>query len=344
MSPTTAAGSSPASFPDLRTAMAVKPELLLTAPVYAPVLAELEREFTLHKLWHARQPDRFLKDTCRDVTAAVTTGLVGFRERWMGELPNLRLVACFGNPRGTVDLAAAATRGIAVTNTPDGISPAVAELAAGMAVALMRRICESERFLRAGRWLENAARPGTSLIGKTGGIVGLGQIGRETAMRLEAFGMSICYQGPHRKADVAYKYFEHIEDIAHASDCLIISCPEKPETHGLIDARALDALGPDGYLVNVARGSIVDQQALIAALTEKRIAGAALDVFWDEPTVPAQLAKMENVLLLPHIGSSTKEIREERGRKLMANLRAHFAGQPVLHPVVERGTAAGDRD
>ena len=322
----------------------MKPEVLLTAPVYAPLLGDLEREFTVHKLWQAPEPQAFLENVCGEVRAAVTTGLVGFRKSYIDQLPKLELIACFGNPRGTVDLAEAARRGIRATNTPDTISPAVAELAAGMAIALMRRICENERFVRAGRWLQNPARPGTTLVGKTCGIVGLGQIGREIAVRLQAFGMAVSYHGPHRKLDVAYNYFEDIESLARASDCLIVSCPLTPETRGAIDGRVLGALGPEGYLVNIARGPVVDQQALIAALSEKRIAGAALDVFWDEPRVPEELMRMENVLLLPHIGSSTQEIREERARKLMANLRAHFAGEPVPYPVVERVKAQGGRD
>jgi lactate dehydrogenase-like 2-hydroxyacid dehydrogenase len=322
----------------------VKPEILLTAPIYAPVLAELEREFTVHKLWQAADAGKFLKDISRRVRAVVTTGLVGCRADHIAALPKLELIAVFGNPRGTVDLATAASRGIFVTNTPDKISPAVAELAAGMTVALMRRIVENDHFLRAGRWLQTAARPGTTLIGKTCGIVGLGRIGRGTAARLEAFGMSVCYHGPHRKEDVAYTYFPDVESLARASDCLIVTCPEKPETRGLIDARVLDALGSEGFLVNVARGSVVDEQALVTALREKRIAGAALDVYWDEPRVPSALMEMENVVLLPHIGSSTKEVREERGRKLMANLRAHFAGEPVLNAIAQRATGDGDRD
>jgi hydroxypyruvate reductase 2 len=322
----------------------VKPEILLTAPIFAPVLADLEREFTVHKLWQAPDPNAFLENVCREVRAAVTTGLVGFRKSYIDQLPKLELIACFGNPRGTVDLAAAGKRGIRATNTPDAISATVAELAAGMAIALMRRICENERFVRARRWLQNPAGPGTTLVGKTCGIVGLGQIGRETAVRLEAFGMALSYHGPHRKPDVAYNYFEDVESLARASDCLILSCPLTPETRGMIDARVLDALGPEGFLVNIARGPVIDQHALVSALSEKRIGGAALDVFWDEPRVPEELMGMENVVLLPHIGSSSREIREERARKLMANLRAHFAGEPVPYPVVERARAQGGRD
>ena len=141
--------------------------------------------------------------------------------------------------------------------------------------------------------------------------------------------MSVCYHGPHEKQDAPWPYYPDLESMARKADCLVACCPLTPASRNLIDARILDALGPEGFLVNVARGPVVDEAALIAALASKRIAGAGLDVFWDEPRVPAGLMAMEHVVLVPHIGSSTQEIREERGRKLLANLRAHFAGKPV---------------
>ena len=314
-------------------AASTKPEILLMAPIYAPVLAQLEQEFAVHKLWQAGDREKFLKDVSDGVRAVVTTGLLGLRRADIDQLPKLELIACFGTPHGTVDHEATSKREIAVTNTPDRIAAAVAELAAGMTVALMRRICENDRFIRAGRWPQGAPTAGNTLVGKTCGIVGLGRIGRETATRLEAFGMSVSYQGPRHKPDVSYSYFADVAALAQHSDCLVVTCPATPETRNLIDARILDALGPEGFLVNVARAAIVDEAALLAALEAKRIAGAALDVFWSEPRVPAELMGMDNVVLLPHVGSTTREIREERGRKLMANLRAHFSGQPVPNPV-----------
>ena len=178
-------------------------------------------------------------------------------------------------------------------------------------------------------------------IGQTlpysGPASGFGAIGRAIAKRAEAFGMSVCYHGPRRKEDIAYPYYPDLESLARESDCLVVACTATPGTRNLVNARILDALGPDGFLVNIARGSIVDEQALIAALRAKRIAGASLEVFWDEPRVPAELAAMEQVVLAPHIGSTTREIREERGSKLLANLRAHFSGQPVLNPIGNAG-------
>ena len=311
----------------------MKPEILVLVPIYAPTLAALEREYTVHKLWSARDPDALVKEVSGRVRGAVTTGASGMSSGLVEALPRLEIVGCFGTPRGTVDLAAAKGRGVIVTNTPDSITGDVADLAMGLIVAVMRRIAEADRFVRAGRWLSGLLPPGSGLGGKTCGIIGLGAIGRGIAKRAEAFGMSVCYHGPRRKEGVAYAYYPELAGLARESDCLVVACPATPQTRNLVDARILDALGPDGYLINIARGPIVDEQALIAALREKRIAGAALDVFWDEPRIPAELAGMEQVVLAPHIGSTTREIREARGVTLLANLRAHFAGKPVLTPL-----------
>jgi len=301
-----------------------KPEIMVIAPIYAPTLAELEREFTVHKLWTARDPDAFMQEVSGRVRGAVTTGLLGFSRSRFDALPKLEIIACFGTPRGTVDLAVAKERRVVVTNTPDFITETVADLAMGLLITVMRRICESDRFVRAGKWLDAPPPAGREVHGKTCGIVGLGRIGRAIARRAEAFGMSVCYHGLRQKQDAAWPYYPDLESMARKADCLVVSCPLTPATRNLVDARILDALGPEGFLVNVARGPVVDEAALIAALGSRRIAGAGLDVFWDEPRVPAELMAMEHVVLVPHIGSSTREIREERGRKLLANLQAHF--------------------
>ena len=311
----------------------MKPEILALARFYPATLADLEREYTLHKLWTAQDPAAYMKELSGRVRGVVTTGLAGISRQQMEALPKLEIVSSFGNPRGTVDLAVARERGVVVTNTPDAITKPVADLAMGLVLAVMRRICESDRFVRSGQWLTRTMGMGRELGGKTCGIVGLGRIGREFAKLAEAFGMLPRYQGPRRKDGATFPYHADLEELARLSDCLVVTCPLTPETRGLVDARILDALGPEGFLVNVARGPVVDERALIAALKEGRIAGAGLDVFWDEPRGPAELVTMENVVLAPHMGSSTREVREERGRKLLANLRAHFAGEPVPNPV-----------
>jgi hydroxypyruvate reductase len=313
----------------------MKPEILVLVPIYAPTLAQLERDYTVRKLWAEKDPDTYLKKSCGSVRGVVTTGLKGFSRRQIEALSALEIIACFGNPHGAGadDHAAAAQRRLVVTNTPDEITATVAELAMGLIIATMRGIAAGDRFVRAGKWLAGPSSPGRTLGGKTCGIVGLGRIGREIAKRTEAFGMSVCYHGPRPKPDVAWSYHSDLESIARASDCLVVMCPATPATRGMVNARILEALGPDGFLVNVARGSIVDEAALISALRNGRIAGAGLDVFWDEPRVPAELLGLDNVVLLPHVGSTTREIRDERGRKLLANLAAHFAGKRVPFPV-----------
>ncbi|HKA43222.1 MAG TPA: 2-hydroxyacid dehydrogenase [Burkholderiales bacterium] len=311
----------------------MKPEILVTVPLYGPTLAELEREYTAHRLWVAGDPDAFLRQVAASVRGVVTTGLAGLARSRIEALPRLEIIACVGTPHGTVDLATAQSRGVVVTNTPDSITELVAELAMGLIITVMRRICETDRFVRAGKWRTGVAPMGTEVRGKACGIVGLGRIGRGVARRAEACGMSVHYYGPHPKHDVSYPYHADLESMARLANCLVVTCPATPATRNLVDARILDALGPEGFLVNVARGTVVDEPALIAALGEKRIAGAGLDVFRDEPRVPPELIAMDSVVLTPHIGTSTREIREERGRKLLANLRAHFSGKPAINPV-----------
>jgi len=311
----------------------MKPQVLVLVPIYAPTLAELEHEFTVHRLWEARDANALLKEVSGNVRAVVTSGSSGIAAELIEALPKLEIIGCFGNPRGTVDLALTKRRGVVVTNTPDSITADVADLAMGLIVAVMRRIAEADRYVRAGRWLSGLLPPGSGLGGKTCGIIGLGAIGSGIAKRAEAFRMTVRYHGPRRKEGVGYAFDPDLERLARESDCLVVACPSTPQTRGLVNARILDALGADGYFVNIARGPIVDEQALIAALRERRIAGAGLDVFWDEPRVPAALFTMEQVVLAPHIGSTTREVREERGRKLLANLRAHFASQPVPTPL-----------
>jgi lactate dehydrogenase-like 2-hydroxyacid dehydrogenase len=234
-----------------------------------------------------------------------------------------------------MDFEGAAARGIVVTNTPDSIVENVADVALGLLISVMRRMSESERYLRAGKWPAAPFPPGRDIAGKTCGIVGLGKVGRALAKRAEALGMNVIYQGPNRKADVAYPYFTDLVEIARHSDCLVVAAGLTDATRGLIDARVIGALRPESFLVNIARGPVIDQQALLKALREKKIAGAAMDVFWDEPNVPEELIRMENVVLTPHIGSTTWEIREGRGRKVLENLAAQFAGKPVPNPVTK---------
>ncbi len=307
----------------------MKPELLALTPFYKPTLEALDRDYVVHKVWETRDPQAMLVQAAPNVRGVVTTGLKGCKREDIDALPKLEVIACFGTSHGSLPLAAAKERGIVVTNTPDWTVDAVADLATGLLIAVMRRIGEADRFIRAGKWPAGAFPMSTDLRGKTCGIIGFGGIGSAVAKRVTAFGMSVCYYGPREKPGVAHPYYPELLTMAQDCDCLIVTCPETPATRNSVDARVLDALGPHGFLVNVARGGIVDEAALIQALTHGRIAGAGLEVFWDEPRVPPALLTMERVVLAPHIGSSTREIREHRGAVLLGNLRAHFGGAPV---------------
>ena len=309
-------------------------ELLILKPIYEPTMRALAEKYIVHKLWEQANPEDYLRQPHLEIRAVVTNGVSGFRGDQVAQLPNLEIIACFGVAHGTLDLASARARGVVVTNTPDNSANTVADLAIGLMLSVMRRIPEADRYVRAGTWEKKPFPMASALSGKTCGLAGLGSIGRAIAKRAEAFGMQIAYSGPRKKDDVPYPFYTDVAELASAVDCLVVACPERPETHNLVNARVLQALGPDGFLVNIARGSVVDEAALIAALSDHRIAGAGLDVFPDEPKVSAALRSMENVVLTPHIGTSTNEIRKERSDLVLANLCAHFAGEPVLTEVV----------
>jgi hydroxypyruvate reductase len=317
----------------------MKPEILVTRQIYMPALEALQREYTVHKVWSAPDREAFIRELGPRVRAVVTTVPDGVSGREIDLMPKLELIACFGRSLAKIDLAAAKRRGIRVTDVPHSVAVPVADLALCLTIAIMRRVVEAARYVRAGKWPEKPFPPGRGPAGKTCGIIGLGEIGRELAKRVEACGMAVCYYGPRRKSDAPYRYFDDLEAMARESDCLVVSCTATRETENLVNASVLEALGPAGYLVNVARGSIVDEAALIEALEKRRIAGAALDVTKDEPQVPPKLLELDNVIVVPHIGSTIVEIREDRMHNILGNLRAHFAGEPLLTPVDLSGHA-----
>lgn len=313
----------------------MKPEIVVLKAIYEPALASLERDFIVHKSYTAPDPMVFIQQTCGNARAAVSTTTTEVTRAHFAALPRLELLACYGPYYTLIDLAAAREHKVAVTHTPDSTAEPVADLTMGMIVAMLRRICEADRFVRSGAWATGLFPSGVEVRGKTCGIVGMGRIGREIAVRAAGFGMKICYFGPRRKDDVAYPYFDNLEAMAREVDCLVVTCALTPATRNLVDARILAALGAEGYLVNIARGPIVDEPALVATLVNKELAGAALDVFVDEPNVPVELMHMDNVVLAPHMGTSTREVREGRSEKLLADVRAHFAGRPLRYTVPE---------
>ena len=301
--------------------------------IYEPAIAELERDFVVHKPWTKADQRAYIAHECAGARAAVTTPAGSFSRADFEAMPKLEIVCCFGSGYQVIDLAAAKERNIVVTHTPDSTAEPVADLAMGMTIAVMRRLYEADRFVRAGKWPSGVFPSGVEVRGKSLGIVGFGRIGQQIAKRAAAFEMPVCYYGPRRKEGMAYEYFSDLEAMARGVDCLMVTCPLSDATRNLVDRRVLAALGANGFLVNVARGPIVDEDALVAALEARTIAGAALDVFRDEPHVPEALRRLDNVVLAPHIGTSTRDIRDERMRKFVADVRAHFSGGVVRHRV-----------
>jgi len=248
-------------------------------------------------------------------------------------LPGLEIIATNGVGYDLIPLGLAARRGIVVTNTPDVLNAAVAELCVGTLLSLLRRLPQADRFVREGRWAGAAFPLSTSLAGKHVGIVGLGRIGKDIARRLEPFGVALAYHG-RSDQNLAWRYEPDLAALARDVDILIVVAPGGPETAHLVDARVLAALGPNGFLVNVARGSVVDQFALLEALEQGAIAGAALDVFDGEPDIDPRFFTLDNVMLTPHLGSATRETRAAMAQLMLDNLRAWFRSGRALTPVV----------
>lgn len=276
----------------------------------------------------------FERDPSRagDIRAIVTRSNLEVPAALVERLPKLEIIATNGVGYDLIPLALAAQRGIAVSNTPEVLNAAVAELCIGSLLALLRQLPQADRYVREGRWAGASFPLTSSLAGKHVGIVGLGRIGKNIARRLEPFGVALAYHG-RSDQQLAWRFEADLAALARDVDILIVAAPGGAETARMIDARVLEALGPRGILVNVARGSLVDEEALLAALAEQRIAGAALDVFDREPDIDARFFGLENVLLMPHIGSATQETRAAMAQLMLDNLRSWFGSGRVLTPV-----------
>lgn len=312
----------------------MKPEIVIVGPLYPPAQVRVEALFTAHRLWEAADREALLRQVADRVRGIAVYALHGCPASIIAALPRLEIIACFGIGVDAIDLACARARGIRVTNTPDVVTGDTADIALGLILALERRIPEGDRFVRRGAWPRGELRFGRSLGGRNLGIIGLGRIGRAIAQRAEAFGMTIGYTGPRGKPESGYRFFPDPVDLAQWSEILVVACPGGEATRHLVGAAVLEALGAGGKLVNIARGSVVDEAALIAALRAGTIGGAGLDVYQNEPNVPAALFEVENVVLLPHTGTATNETRGRMGDLMIENLLAHFAGRPLPTPVV----------
>ncbi len=312
----------------------MKPEIILPTKLFSRTQEVLEREFVCHKLYEASDRTAFLKDLAPRVRALATFGPPGADAALMDALPKLEIISNFGVGVDAIDLAAAQQRSIVVTNTPDVLNECVADCAMALVLNALRKFPQSEGYLRSGYWATRGTYPlTTSLGGKTLGVLGLGRIGEAIAKRALAFGMKIRYHNRNRK-DVSYPYDPDPITLAKNSDVLLVVTPGGAETSRIVNAKVLDALGPEGYLVNVARGSVVDQPVLLKYLQEGRIAGAGLDVFDDEPKVDPAFFALDNAVLFPHVASATVETRTAMGNLQIENLRLHFTGKPVLTRVV----------
>jgi lactate dehydrogenase-like 2-hydroxyacid dehydrogenase len=311
----------------------MKQPLLITGPMYPPTLAELEQAYEAQRLWSAPDRAALLAAVADKVTAVASSNSGGIDAATIARLPKLKVIAHFGVGYDTVDVDAAKARGIDVTNTPDVLTEEVADLAMALLLATVRRVPQGDRHVREGKWLKGPMALTESLQGRTLGVIGMGRIGRAIARRAEAFNLRVAYQGPRRKAELAWPWFADPAALAKESDLLMVACPGGEATRGLVSRSVIDALGPQGFLVNIARGSVVDEPALIEALQQGRIAGAGLDVFADEPRVPAALIALDNVVLQPHVASATHPTRKAMGQLVIDNLAAHFAGKPLVTPI-----------
>ncbi|HEV7431936.1 MAG TPA: 2-hydroxyacid dehydrogenase, partial [Steroidobacteraceae bacterium] len=288
---------------------------------------ELQSRYDVHRWFEISSSEQFIAEHGDAIQAVVTGGEIGIPAELMARLSSLRMVAINGVGFDKVDLEECRRRGVRVTTTPNVLTDDVADLAVGLTIALLRGIPASDRYVRDGLW-KNGERPlARKVSGRRFGIVGLGQIGNAIGQRLAPFG-PVAYCDITRK-QVPYQFFASAVELAHWCNILILATAANVTTHRLIGREVLDALGAEGYLVNVARGSLVDEAELISALGSNRIAGAALDVFENEPHVPQALASSAKVLLTPHIASATVETREAMARAVLTNLDAFFAGQTL---------------
>jgi lactate dehydrogenase-like 2-hydroxyacid dehydrogenase len=282
----------------------------------------------------APEREEFLQHHGGEFEVAVTSGKFGVGPDLMRALPNLRAVINFGVGYDTTDVAQAAQRGITVSNTPDVLNDCVADTAIALYLDVLRRVSAADRFVRRGDWLSAGNFPlATKASGKKVGILGLGRIGRVIARRLEGFDCDISYHSRNPVNGVGYEYKASPRELASGCDVLIVAAAGGPGSAKLVDADVIEAIGPDGYLINIARGSVVDEDALVAALLAGRLAGAGLDVFAEEPKVPEDLLALDNVVLLPHLGSGTHETRAAMAELTLANLRQFVASGSVLTAV-----------
>lgn len=295
---------------------------------------ELDKRFKLFRFWNFPQKKEFLKANSDSIRAVVGNSSGSADSELIDSLPSLEIVSNYSVGLDKIDLAKCKKKGIRVSYTPDVLTEDVADLAIGLILATLRGICECDRYVRAGLWKNGDFKLTTKFSGKTVGIIGLGRIGSAIAKRAEAFSCPISYYSRSEKPDSKYKYYPSVVELASNCHILIVACPLTAETRHIINREVIDALGPKGVLINIGRGPHVDEAELVSALVEGRLGGAGLDVFENEPEVPEKLFGLDNVVLLPHVGSGTVETRNAMADLVIGNLEAHFLNKPLLTPVV----------
>jgi lactate dehydrogenase-like 2-hydroxyacid dehydrogenase len=313
----------------------MKPVVLSLGVFPAATMATLADLFELHHFTVYPLPHGTLSPEVQTrIRGVATEANRGATRALIASLPNLEVISCFGVGVDGIDLTAARERGIPVTNTPGVMVDECADLAIGMMLASARQIVFADRYVRSGEWLKGPIRLGHSVGRKTVGVVGLGGIGRAIADRAQAFRMKVLWHGPRPKPDVPYEYVADLVDMARRSDFLMVACKGGEETRGIISAAVIDAVGPEGTLINIARGSVIDEPAMIERLRDGRLGFAALDVFQNSPRIASEFLELPNVLLQPHHGSATVETRTAIGQLMIDNLTAHFAGRKLPTRVV----------
>lgn len=310
-----------------------KNKVLIADPIHEPTQQILEETYDCFRLYEAKDKAALLAQLADELTVFATHSGYGIKPDEIRALPKLGLVANVGVGIDTIDVADCTQHDVKVCNTPDVLTEDVADMALALLLATVRQIPRGDRYVRDGEWLKANMWFTDTLQQRQVGVVGLGRIGRAIARRCEAFNTTIAYTGPNRKSDVPYEYHADIVTLAHWADVLIAACPGGPATAGLVSAEALTALGPKGVFVNIARGSVVDQDALVSLLQSGQLGSAGLDVFADEPKVPDALLNMDNVVLQPHQGSATVPTRMAMGQLVIDNIAAWFAGQPLVTAV-----------
>jgi lactate dehydrogenase-like 2-hydroxyacid dehydrogenase len=311
-----------------------KPEILMMGPYPAWDLDDLESSYKVHKLWEAPNRAAFLSEVGGNIQAVATRGEIGASADLMKALPRLEIVSCYGVGTDAIDLSHAKANGIRVTNTPNVLTADVADIGVGLLLAVARQIPQADRYVRDGRWRSANMHLVTRVHGKKVGIVGMGRIGVEVAKRLAAFDCPIAYFDINQRNDLPYTFVPDLISLAEQSEFLIMTLAGGASTQGIINADVLQALGREGILINISRGSTVDEAALLDALEHNVIKGAGLDVFWNEPNIDERFLTLENVVVQPHHASGTVETRQAMGKLVRDNLAAHFARQPLLTPVI----------